>query len=320
MLLNEFPDIHWIRKQAKTGFSDQKGINNIRLPSRGWPTVVLSTSINHSVERKDIVAPFSLFMNLEGTGKLKVANKSFSLTSDTFTIVNKGQEYDLSYTNGQCRTFNIHFGDELYKETLYGLKEHEIHLLDNPQVEDGIESHLFPVPEWRDQEVNGFIQSLNNHYIQKPKGLMVVDDQEYSILSELLALILSRTADFSGKVRDFRVQRSTTRYELLKRLNQSREYIHSNLDRPVTLDELSRVSCLSKYHFLRSFRELFGCTPHQYLTKLRISRAEMLLKKTDRLISQITRDLGYEEPNSFIRLFTQMKGVPPGNYRSISRN
>src|ERR1700741_5169432 len=58
--------------------------------------------------------------------------------------------------------------------------------------------------------------------------------------------------------------------DLRERLWRARRLIDECYDRPLDLTEISREACLSRYHFLRSFRDTFETTPHQYLIKKRI--------------------------------------------------
>ena len=57
----------------------------------------------------------------------------------------------------------------------------------------------------------------------------------------------------------------STRQELFRRLSKAKIHIHTHLHTPLDLDTLSQVACLSKFHFIRLFKEAFGLTPRQYL-------------------------------------------------------
>jgi transcriptional regulator GlxA family with amidase domain len=83
----------------------------------------------------------------------------------------------------------------------------------------------------------------------------------------------------------------------------------------ISLNEISKVACLSVHHFKRSFRQLFGMSPHQYLIRKRIDKAEYLLCKTSLKVEDVSSITGFENTSSFIRLFRQHNGVTPGNFR-----
>jgi transcriptional regulator GlxA family with amidase domain len=72
---------------------------------------------------------------------------------------------------------------------------------------------------------------------------------------------------------------------------------------------------LSRAHFIRSFREAFGETPHRYLQRRRLERAMALLRETDRPVTDICLDVGFSSLGSFSRTFHEIVGVPPSAYR-----
>ena len=119
MLLTEFPDLKWLQKQSRSNFEDGNAVNGKKLTKAGWPTVFLNTT-SFGTERKDIVAPFSVFMNLKGSSPVQVENRVVTLDEDTFCLVNPGQTYDLliSENSNATETFNIHFGENFYQDAL----------------------------------------------------------------------------------------------------------------------------------------------------------------------------------------------------------
>jgi AraC-like DNA-binding protein len=109
--------------------------------------------------------------------------------------------------------------------------------------------------------------------------------------------------------------RASTREELYRRLHVARDYMESNLDQPLTIPQIAAAACFSPHHFLRLFRQVFGETPHQYLTRRRMERAVQLLSRTDHRISDICLKLGFESLGSFSWLFRRHFGVSPEGYR-----
>jgi AraC-like DNA-binding protein len=68
------------------------------------------------------------------------------------------------------------------------------------------------------------------------------------------------------------------------------------------VEALARSAHLSRAHFIRSFREAFGETPHRYLQRRRIERAMALLRETDRPVTEISLDVGFASLGTFGRL------------------
>jgi len=105
------------------------------------------------------------------------------------------------------------------------------------------------------------------------------------------------------------------RIEILERLNLAREFMHSNIDRPISLSQIARNASLSTYHFLRLFKEVFGETPRQYLIRNRLEKARKLLVNTELSVTDISLEIGFESISHFTRLFNRRFGSSPGKFR-----
>ncbi|MGN6104504.1 MAG: helix-turn-helix domain-containing protein, partial [Kofleriaceae bacterium] len=80
-------------------------------------------------------------------------------------------------------------------------------------------------------------------------------------------------------------------------------------------DELARRAGLSRFHFVRRWREAFGVTPHEDLTRLRIARAKALLAGDRASITEICLEVGFSSLGSFSTLFAERTGCPPSAWR-----
>ncbi|KAA1261310.1 HTH-type transcriptional activator RhaS [Rubripirellula obstinata] len=97
-------------------------------------------------------------------------------------------------------------------------------------------------------------------------------------------------------------------------------YIEKNYSKPISLDELVDISGLSRRSFSRVFESSMGCTPISHLIELRISRACELLKNTERSITEIAFDVGFNDSNYFARQFRKILNVSPSTYRQSAIN
>ena len=82
---------------------------------------------------------------------------------------------------------------------------------------------------------------------------------------------------------------------------------------------LARVALVSEAHFIRSFRAVFGETPHRYLQRRRIERAMTMLRHTDRPVTDIAFAVGFHSPGTFSRTFQAIVGRSPSAYRHGAR-
>ena len=93
------------------------------------------------------------------------------------------------------------------------------------------------------------------------------------------------------------------------------EYLAQNCSHEINLEDMAARCGLSKYHFLRLFKQYTGFTPYDYLNTLRIAQAKNLLADTDLPAYKIGQMVGFPGEASFIRLFKLKTGVTPGAYR-----
>jgi AraC family transcriptional regulator len=102
----------------------------------------------------------------------------------------------------------------------------------------------------------------------------------------------------------------------LSRVTRALRYIEEHADDSMDLADLAGVACMSKYHFLRTFRRLVGVTPHQFLLDLRLRRAAIRLRTTLMPISAIAFDTGFGDLSAFNARFRRVFGMSPGQWRS----
>lgn len=93
--------------------------------------------------------------------------------------------------------------------------------------------------------------------------------------------------------------------------------MHRRLSEDFSLEEMAEVACMSPYHFNRVFRRLTGIPPSQFLSALRLEAAKRLLLTTDRHVTDICYEVGYNSLGTFTTRFTQLVGLPPGQLRLL---
>jgi len=84
---------------------------------------------------------------------------------------------------------------------------------------------------------------------------------------------------------------------------------------PLCIPRLARIAEVSEAHFIRTFRATFGETPHRYLQRRRIERAMFLLRATDRSVTYICLDVGFNSLGTFSRTFQDVVGESPSVFR-----
>ncbi len=102
---------------------------------------------------------------------------------------------------------------------------------------------------------------------------------------------------------------------LCRQVIRAKKFIDNHFDNPIALRDIAKEAYFSKFHFLRLFKLVYGKTPHQYLTEVRIEQAKKLLK-TDLTISEVCFAVGFDSVSSFKGLFKRYTNITPTAYKS----
>lgn len=97
------------------------------------------------------------------------------------------------------------------------------------------------------------------------------------------------------------------------------EYIHHNLSKQITVEDLSKTVHLHPNYFIKRFHEIYGCSPMQYVNGERLEQAKYLLEHTTLSVSEISQKTGFCDVFYFSKSFKKSVGFSPSQYRSVTR-
>ena len=140
-------------------------------------------------------------------------------------------------------------------------------------------------------------QMRNDYFELRLKGLIL----------ELLSLLF-REATWSNQ---------NDEPEKMKMLNQIKNYLNTNANRDLRLDEMSSQFHLNKHYLIGAFKEAYGITPIQYHQQMRMERAKNMLVYTLFSVQEISDSLGYLGIHAFSRAFKNKEGISPTVYREL---
>ena len=104
--------------------------------------------------------------------------------------------------------------------------------------------------------------------------------------------------------------------DLNRRLLRARDAMDRAYAEPLDVPAVAAVAHISPAHFSRTFRQVFGETPHRYLQRRRVERSMFLLRETGRSVTDVCLDVGFTSLGTFSRTFREIVGETPSNYRS----
>lgn len=99
-------------------------------------------------------------------------------------------------------------------------------------------------------------------------------------------------------------------------IKQVVDYIEENLEEEINLDKIAKNAGYSKFYLNRVFTEQTGLTIHKYLKNRRLAAAAEKLVRTDKTITQIALEAGYDSQQAFSFAFKQVYRYPPKGYRN----
>jgi transcriptional regulator GlxA family with amidase domain len=114
-------------------------------------------------------------------------------------------------------------------------------------------------------------------------------------------------------------RRTTTQSHDFMELWQARciqGYVAVHLHSKIDLGDLAKVTQFSRCKFNRTFKASFGCTPGQYVRRMRIARAQNLMTVSRDPLCQIAAESGFADRSHFARCFRQVVGESPANWRA----
>ncbi len=101
-----------------------------------------------------------------------------------------------------------------------------------------------------------------------------------------------------------------------RRLQPAINYIRDNLHTDLSLTAMAAAANVSKFHFVRVFKDAVGETPVRYLTRQRLLRARRLLADTALPVGEVAKRCGFVSGDRLLAAFTREYGVSPSRFRS----
>jgi len=165
---------------------------------------------------------------------------------------------------------------------------------------------FFPKVRVDDPELAGYVRALH---------LSLIDEMPPITRVSLFLMVLTKAIMQYAEMNSTASVPGKERYAV----KQACQYIQDHATEGITLTEVAEHVSLSRYYFLRVFREEVGMPPHAYLESVRIGKAKQLLEKGLSL-NQVAHESGFSDQSHFTNRFKRFIGVTPGQYMQEIRN
>lgn len=272
----------------------------------------------HATARRHVVAdfagPLSIKTVIRGEVEWMVDGRRLLVDPTTFLVLDDGHRYSMNIDSAKpvetcCVFFRGGFVERIAQDATSPLEAS----LDSPWRDAPplhFLSRLFPDPK---ETILPQMWSLGDRCSEELQPSSFEED--FLTLSQK---VLMHYREVKAQFARVPAAKISTREELFRRLQIAREYLHGSVDRPVSLEQVSREACVSPYHLHRAFRRVFRLTPHAYVTKLRLQRAQSLLQ-SGRSVTDAAMDVGFTSVSAFTRLFRSRYGCPPSAVPKIRK-
>lgn len=233
-----------------------------------------------------------LFYVLSGSGQFQIGAKCYPV-----------KKHNLILINSQVEHTEIGSGEDPMEYVVLGVNNLEFSQPDTPD-------EPFCIIDYsaQSEQIVAYLRTmLREAEQQEPDHGAVCQD----ILNILLTLIMRN--------RRFRATLSSPALHLSKDAALAKRYIDEHFRESISLELLSNLAHVSKYHLSRSFFASYNVSPISYLVNLRLEESKHLLRTTDHPLAYISRVTGFSSPSYFSQRFKQAEKVSPGQYRQKFR-
>jgi len=252
---------------------------------------IFHTGKNYFTQR-DEKRTYLLIYTFSGEGYLNYDNNDYLLKKGTVIIIDCNKyHYYKSHSEESWGFRWIHFGgicSETYMNLIMDAQSHSI-LISDPLGFEAYHNNLMHISRVSDT----YSSVCTSTY-----------------LSNILMILLSSK---------FNETNNKNYVQHKEDIDKVIHYIAENYMHEIHVDDFADIIHLSKYHFLKVFKQYIGTSPYEYLINYRINEAKILLKTTNLSISSTAASVGFLNESNFIKQFKRITHLTPLNYRKTWR-
>lgn len=260
-------------------------------------------SSSHHVVKFPITGVETYYINNE---KIQVDNNSYLITNPKTDI--EVQVKSHSEVIGICIGFTSNYLNNL----AYSVQQKLNLSLDNPFINNTDNIRFFTKKNRLfDNKFCNILQHIKQELLNKTITNRYQEDEFYLGFGEAL---IEHELAIHAKISQLPHSKQSTREEIYRRIDVMNQYIHDNFIESISIEELSQISCLSKYHAIRCYQKIEGISPYQKIIALRLQKAIQLLAKGFS-ISEASDSCGFTDYRAFSKLFKKQLGLSPSKYQ-----
>ena len=268
---------------------------------------IYSTIRAPRVIRERIILDYEIILVNGGEGELTVEGKTYPIKKNDVVFLPPNVPHILEVKEGALVQPHIHF------DAVFDGKSYDRYVVLKP-VEQMDEQDLALIQEdvLMDAGIPYVFRPEDPHRFQKHFFATIeafANKREYSDVicrANLLMLLRVILKQFCSAGRS----NKTANY-----CEAIREYLETNSDQVITLDDLEKLFKVNKFTMIRNFKEAFGVSVIAYYNECRAEFAKRILRQTELSVTEVATNLNFTDIYSFSRFFKKHTGLSPKEFR-----
>lgn len=245
---------------------------------------------------------------ISGGGSATVGKQTFDFSAGDLIIANSYETHSLDIKNDSTVYYVVQLEAELLKSAYNYTLEMKYVL---PFIMNSSEHRrLIPKKDIEGSRIKEYIEDAVKEYDEKNYGF------EFAIRADLLRVFLCILRKWHDK--NARLYSSADKN--LVRIQKLLDYIDENFSANISVKDASNICHMSEGYFSRFFKSLTGMNFVKYLLRVRLSKADELLAKTNMGITEIALETGFSTASYFISKFREERGISPLKFRHEAEN
>jgi AraC-like DNA-binding protein len=243
---------------------------------------------------------------LSGKETYSVDGKEYMVEANEFLLVNDEQQYAAQITGNDIATgICIQVNNEIINDVHTSLTADTDKLIDEPSntLSQSI-TFLNAVSKVHASKAAEVLTRIKMYY-NEPASFS--EELYYQIASAFVQEHL----EVKNQICQLKAKKKYTQEELYRRIKKAKEIIGDCYLQDIDMTEIAKRVNLSKFYFLRTYKQVFHISPYQYLIKKRLQHAMQLLQRSDASIYEVALLSGYCDIHTFSKSFKKEFHIAP---------
>jgi AraC family transcriptional regulator len=249
---------------------------------------------------KEYTSSFCVCFVRSGYFQQNIFRKAHDVHIGRVLVAKPGIEHVTRHIDNQpdvCTVF--HFETSFYEQLKNHYNKELNWFINNPDIHS--------VLVQTSPEIDYLHQCILNSFFQRSGNNLLMDDLVVEMLEKIIN-VLANTNDPPA------IPNSLKKYHLTT-VEKAKFFMLNHFENNISLQQLAEYCCVSLFHFSRIFKSIAGLSPHQYLQRIRLHHASVLLQSTKMPVTLISDQCGFNSLEYFTTAYRERFKTTPSAFR-----